>query len=1433
MEPSSHKPVTTGTCCPSSPQSPAETDSDKKVETQHTTTSYMPVPGTGETSPPRQRLLEQINDAHTTSPTQTVAYSAKLNALLLAEGITGDERLVNIERSGAPLPSVGQKNITIPLEEDDDFFDALAEPYNVQQSSPKQTESYARQLYSAAKSAVGTAVTGTAKFLTQAPAIYIAILNKAASKIASKGLKGIEGHDINQLMISMNEAHTQNKPQTIHLNKLTFLKLDPSYNLTNATVTLHEVSTTDPTKGYHQVRVKVSITADAEYPSPDGGMVRGRIEINEAQLDLNFEHEQVIRKLLTSANVVTTAAQLFGSLAYSKLPGVPGWQRVKNMAGWGQDPQAPVSSPSLKSLLMPTALKMKNADIHMALQSKDHPGLQAQFNLKNGEIAYNFTEKLGYLTCKNSQLSLSGEQCAKLMPFTLKKNLEENFPFFKHDHTSLEVTIPDLVLKNEKDNLVVVIPEAAVESKGDLNIHNGRIEDLRVGVFKQPTGSLIASVKAKKLSANHAMVPACSLKLPFEESGKVSVKDANLTFIHSPVSTKTSAAKLIKKEGQSLYQRLKGWVGLNTAPNKLPARSDKNDDANKLLTFSAASVEADIHGDINFNGELKDFGLMFDSQAEKLHLDVSQLATEKTSLGKSPEPVSETDEVKVPLTLEGTANDIHLVMPTKRQPDEAMTDIEIGVTHLNMSGPISTQDTRLENLKLTVLRPNEQEFHIMAKGREVHSGTTSIKALKGDGDFEMQEVKIESHMHQRPSTQAEKDAVENFWQKPATKIRQVTADIKTEAVSGQLTPESSTVAGDVKRSRPEPVFETLQIKSPEIHVDMSEPEGEEGLGTPKLITGYVNTSEISANGHPELKQLSENDQHIIEVCQKVSEEMPELKEAMEDKLKKYNLRPESERQDYHPTTHLKIATPSASFSKQGSVVSAQATVPEVALSVNEGPVNLSAQITGIEGSYNSTEGTSKLAIKKVAVGEVSKTGSVTLLPAEGKTTVAEIETITLLQKKTSEESKSTELHIGDIHAETRIEHLGTKTTVPLKLEVHNADVTKSDHPRGSDIHVNIVKTKVATHGRSGDDHIDANLDLETVSVAANFRVKDNKLSTNIGKTNFHSNGIVNTDISLKNIGVAVEQTPSGVKICTHIDSEQSGIHFDNLAPLKRLEGAGSALPVKFSLTPHLDQGDELTGTISAECTGNLGEACGYAAPLVKGRKSRLLFSVLKHVCKAMDFKVSVERVPINKGNINVGALMKHIHIDVSFKGKLSWLFRPVLAIAQSVTGYTMRKRFSSMSNSGVVDTQGYVSLTQLLAKNNIHIVTQETMQPVAIPMTTSQVRTALNHLHLHQPLPMDWDEESFRAGIITELEKIYGEDTTLEEDFKSLAAQFVKKHGYPKTVEEFDLVMEDLKLLERYKQSHPDIHGPMGNFRSKKASPFSNLRRQRPLKTHR
>ena len=877
---------------------------NKTPQSNSTTSPHIPRQSQGAPPHSQQRLLEKINQTHTTSPVQIVADTAALNSLLLAEGVTGDARLVHIQRSGTPLPSLNKNTPKDIIEEDDEFFDALEqlpdleklpnikedvegeddEFFDVPEWKPtsslastvdeskepileepaeKQTQpSYISRIFNRAKE------------LTGAPALYRTILNKASSTLASKFIKGIDGPDINQLLVSMNEVHTQKEPQTIHLKTLTFPKLDPSYNLTNAAVTIHEVSTPDPIKGYKKIQLKISISADITYPTSEGS-VNGHVHINEALIDLDFEHEQVIQRLLTSANVVTTGAQILGSLAYSKLPSVPGWKRIKDWAGWSQQSKEQIALPSLKSLLSPTAIKLSHADIHAEVKCKDQPEVHAQFDIKSDALSYDFTEEPGHLTCTNTQLSFNGEQSEKLIPFQLKEEVAQVFPYFRYDHSSFAITVPDLILKNEKDNRVVVIPEASIKVEGDITLHGGRAEDIRMGLFKQPTGSTIVAVKAKSLSAEHVLLPGGSLKLPFTEEGRLSAKDANLTFIHSTENADTSASELVKQEGASLYQRLKGWVGLDSTPDtQLETHQDGKEEkkTNSIFTFSTSSCEADIHGGVGFEGGIKKLGLIVDNQTQQFHLDVDHVDARKVVL-----PNKQSEEM---LSVQGTASNFHLVVPPLRKSHESLAVIETGEVNFNVNKPTKVHTTTLESFHLSVQQPSEENFHLRATGKSLHSEGVNITALKGNAQVKIPEFTIDSDMHSRPTTQDEKDAVAKFWQQPQQAITQITLDVKADVIHSELSPEKPVSESNVVLPAVAPIIDTLKTTAAYAHIDISEPKGSEGLDVPKVITGHAGANNIDAQGCPEIKHLSENDQRIVEVCQKISEEMPELVETM-------------------------------------------------------------------------------------------------------------------------------------------------------------------------------------------------------------------------------------------------------------------------------------------------------------------------------------------------------------------------------------------------------------------------------------------------------------------------------------------------------------------------------------------------------------------------
>jgi len=232
-----------------------------------------------------------------------------------------------------------------------------------------------------------------------------------ASIAIPKFLKGISGSDISNLFVAINEVHTLKESRAIKVKDLTFLNIDPSYNIADATLLLHEVSTPDPSSGYKKIRLKVSVDATAQYPSPEGEVVNGHIQIKETFIDLDFENEAVIKQLINSTNIATTITKLVSSHAYQQLPG---WQSVKKWMGYNTQTEP---TRSFASMFIPTCFTMHHADIQTELTNTEHPEKKATFTVTAEKASYNLNETPRYLTGQNVKIALKGNQCAQLMPF--------------------------------------------------------------------------------------------------------------------------------------------------------------------------------------------------------------------------------------------------------------------------------------------------------------------------------------------------------------------------------------------------------------------------------------------------------------------------------------------------------------------------------------------------------------------------------------------------------------------------------------------------------------------------------------------------------------------------------------------------------------------------------------------------------------------------------------------------------------------------------------------------------------------------------------------------------------------------------------------------------------------------------------------------------
>ncbi len=1391
MKPTSQKPGSTNQNITASQTD----DIDRKKPVKKTIKVSSHIPPADKPNVEPQQLLDQIQSGHTNSPKETVDYCKKLNSVLLTEGITHDERLVTTLPDTKPLATSSSK--VQDEDEDEEFFDAqeyIEEKSVYVDPEPEETKLPEKSRLSK---------------LMGDP--YQKLMNYIAGKITVKGLHGLKGDDLNLILVAMNKVHTSGTPQLVKLNKLTLAKLGETYNISDAKVVLKEISTPDPEKGYGKIRIRLSITGDAKYPSQDSkDVINGHIELDNIQLDLDFKHGQVIEQLLKSANIVKTAGKLLGSIAYAKMPS---WQTAQNWLTWSYKKEDTSNDATLSSLLKPTAVEIRHIDVATTLQSTEHPELHANFTLKNDALSYSFDGKPTYGCCKGTQLSISGEHCAKLMPFNLTKSLAEAFPFFNHDHTSVSIKAPELTFKNSTDNGGILIPQIGVETEGDIGIKNGKVEDMRIGFAHQSSGSMIAAIRAKDISIDQLNLPAGSLNINVNESGSAHLKGVNATFIHSPSSN--SDENLTKQEGQNLIHSVRGAVRFNVA-NDTPTTaltSETSVPGHKLFTLSATTAELDFKGDVNFDGTINQFGLMLEAEKNKLQLHAPEITCNKAKLGAS----DSEESITMPQEITGTVKDIGLTVPSEKE--DALLELELAEAHLDLNGPIEAKDTHMDKVRLIVRTPENMNFKVDAQVSNINSGSAKIKALERNVEFTGDDLHINTDIYLRELTESEKIVTDQLQQAPETKIKQTKTKINAEQIRGNILAEKS-VDGS---AQPNSVFESCHINKPVIHINTHEQKDKLGTDLSHVIIGTASAATVEATGHPGLKQLSENDQHLVAVCQNISNKLPDFKELMDHELKKHNLQLENNTSTQTVKTQLTATSPSASFSKHDNTINADVGAPKINLAIEEDSLQISAKMDEVKAQHNSRDGTSKLVIDHVDINEVTKAGSLKILPVPGESSVGSINQIKIRQQKKNDEDKVLEVHIGSAAAKTDIEHKTTNTTVPMEVSIHNADITKVDYKTGSDIHANISEAGVTISNKSEEDKINTTANTKQVAIALNLRADEKKFAIYADNTNLHTTGLLSTDAELKNMGVSVESSPEGVKVCPHIDKEQSNIHFDNFTPLitflekQKADTCKDKPPVNLSLMTDFERGDELSGSVSASCDGNIGDLCAYIQPKTDNRRTKLFFSFFKFVCAKINFKISLDKAPITKGTISLLKLIEHSDIKISFKGHFSWIFAPLVAMGRLIIPSVINKQLQLLSKSDLIDTNGFVSISELMAKNYVFFSEQNDMKEIAVPVAASHIRTAYNTIKFHQKIPENWDEELFITGIISELERIYGEDEALQKTFLNVASLYLNYTGVPTTAEAFENIFEFLRQMEQMQkmsESNTDQNKPYQHLKA-------------------
>lgn len=1416
------------------------TPSKKNITPKTETATQIPPRTDHQSSSERQLVSDKINILLDSSDSASaIALAAEVNKTLLSDGITNDQRLVNVHASNKKFSATSatktQHHSCVESVEDE-FFDALVDleadtpdtentfssPKKTletdeappQKSPDEHTTTYASRIFNATKTFTG---------LTK---LYDSILEMAES-LLNKFVTGIKGSDINDLLVAMNKVHTDSQPQELCLQKITLPFLDPSYQLSNAKIILHEVSTPDSTQGYKHVRIKITIDADVQYPSPDGTMISGHLQLDNTTFDLNFTHDQFIKQLLTSANIITTVAQTCGSLLYPKMPGLPGMHTIKSWLGWENKTITPEVAPTLKSLLKPRAITLSDVNLHTTLSDTSDPNLTADFHLKADYLAYN-PEEACYLHAENTEVSLNGNQCAKLLPFSMDDSLVTQLPFFHYDRTATTITLPQLTVKNELDNQVVIIPQASINTQGDIDIKNGKIEDLRLGLFTQPSGNKVTALRAGKITTDHLHIPAASFNVPIDEQGAVSLEDMNITLITSGTPSKTLDKNLLQQEAPTLLQRLKGmgwgWIYSNAKAKKSEeAVEEKQHEPQKMLTLSAKTINGDLSGPVNFTGQVENFGLQVGETRDiHLHANAAQMTKlhfqNKETQGAAKD--SKEEAPVAPLNFSGTVGKVHLKASADMPPGAAVAEVDIDQAKLEISGPVNVSDTDLQQINIKVMPPEQKDIQIKVSATSAfgHIQTDQLKSVECCVD----KLSVDTHILRVPTTEQEKAAVEKFWQRPESVVNKTTVDIKAETITANAAPVASFMEAL-------PLIDNLTIENPNLHLEISQAdidtEADSASTSGTVIQGNFNAEKAATGFHRQIN-LSDERQHVITMCRditdKMTEQAPELKEALKIQLQRYESSPEEQTPNLTTGT-VAVEHPVVEFKHHSGQLDAKTTLPEIQVALAGSAINTQTTVHNTQAKYNSAEGSAELNIDAVKVQQLSKDKTFLCTPKKQDTPVIRVDKISLQQKHNPQtKEKTVQLQVAKLSTDMDVVSGENSQKISLQAAVSKTSMnnTHSSESDKTQLYVDSVNANVEIH----NDTTPLNVSLEAKHLCAMAETKkqDSEVACDVEKIVLQakaSNATTQSQIVLKDIGFNAQKTAEKIEICPHINHQESNIALNNLSSLiqqlnqKPADGSKKAFPVRFNLSTNLHKTDELTGTLDVQCEGNIGEIVDYTLSETKTTgTTKMLLSCIKVAGKLFRFNFEFKKLPITKGRISINDITDHLHMTLSFRGRMPFLLRPTVVLIQSMLGIVVRRQISGLNKTDFVDTEGNISVIKFLKARGIHF----SQQPPTTPPTTSShnfdLRAGWMQLRLQQSLPTNWNTDNYHKTLVLELEKTYSKHPELNKDFNDAAKIIAEKYQLPQTTGEFEQVLAELDDIQNYQKKHPEEITPMGFY---------------------
>ena len=222
-------------------------------------------------------------------------------------------------------------------------------------------------------------------------------------------------------------------------------------------------------------------------------------------------------------------------------------------------------------------------------------------------------------------------------------------------------------------------------------------------------------------------------------------------------------------------------------------------------------------------------------------------------------------------------------------------------------------------------------------------------------------------------------------------------------------------------------------------------------------------------------------------------------------------------------------------------------------------------------------------------------------------------------------------------------------------------------------------------------------------------------------------GIINAHGSIQQSGLYIRNSEGKTEIKVYTD-EKSGIESEKVESDKtarenvitidiitflaelmpKYETILKTLPVEshFSINP--DKNDALTGKLNVQLEGNMGNIAYHASSTAQNRGTKLLLRCISFAAQLFNFNIQISDLPFTKGRISIKDLIKHLRINLSFRGYLSFVLYPLALLMQKMLGITLTRQSFGIKKLNVIDTEGQLSLTKFLEQQNIFMTDQIT-----------------------------------------------------------------------------------------------------------------------------